>query len=106
MQLNDEADDENRQRLLPFVTRLACADTREVERDREAYIKAGIKDGLTFARGLEILESALRIGRQADELTGDDVRNRMEAVQRSARSPTSIPDTPVFAKLKSWLALA
>jgi hypothetical protein len=106
MQLNDEADDENRQRLLPFVTRLACADTREVERDREAYIRAGIKGGLTVGKGLEILEGALRIGRQADELTADDVRNRMEAVQRSAASPTSIPDTPVFAKLKSWLALA
>src|SRR4029453_15586561 len=36
--LNDEADNEERQDLLPYVTRLACADTAEVEREREAYI--------------------------------------------------------------------
>src|ERR687898_3354225 len=38
MQLNDEASDEERQYLLPFVTRLACADTAEVEMERETYI--------------------------------------------------------------------
>ena len=31
MWLNDEATDEERQQLLPFVTRLACADTQEIE---------------------------------------------------------------------------
>lgn len=30
--LNDEANDEEPQRLLPYVTRLACADTREIEK--------------------------------------------------------------------------
>ena len=34
MQLNDMADDPERQHLLPFVTRLACADTTQVERER------------------------------------------------------------------------
>ena len=39
MQLNDEAPDEERQHLLPFVTRLACAGhTLKVERGRGAYI--------------------------------------------------------------------
>src|ERR671933_1174642 len=38
--LNDSASDEERQLLLPYVTRLACADTPEVERKREAYIAA------------------------------------------------------------------
>src|SRR5215210_4146099 len=38
MLLNDEATDAERQRLLPFVTRLACADTKEIETAREAYI--------------------------------------------------------------------
>ncbi len=38
MVLNDHASDEDRQRLLPYVTRLACADTPEVERARAAYI--------------------------------------------------------------------
>ena len=104
--LNDQANNEERQHLLPFVTRLACADTREVESERDAYIKARMKGRLvTFEKGLEILEGALRIGRQADDLPMDDVRNRMEAVQSAATTPTSVPDTPVFAKVKSWLAL-
>ena len=38
MLLNDEATDEQRQQLLPFVGRLACADTPEVERERAVYI--------------------------------------------------------------------
>ena len=38
MLLNDQASDEDRQRLLPYVTRLACADTREIEAQRAAYI--------------------------------------------------------------------
>jgi hypothetical protein len=36
MHLNDEASDEERQQLLLFVTRLACADRVEVERTRHA----------------------------------------------------------------------
>jgi hypothetical protein len=31
MLLNDEADDEQRQQLLPFVARLTCADTARIE---------------------------------------------------------------------------
>ena len=104
MQLNDEADDVERQRLLPFVTRLQCADTHEVERAREEYIKARIRGGRsTFEHGLEVLEGALRIGRQADDLAADEVKNRMHAVQRTATA--SVPDTAVVAKLKGWLAL-
>jgi hypothetical protein len=34
MSLNDEAKDTDRQRLLPFVTRLACADSNEIEQQR------------------------------------------------------------------------
>src|ERR671932_386647 len=40
MQLNDGAGNTERQRLLPFVTRLACADTPEIENEREAYIES------------------------------------------------------------------
>ena len=39
MRLNDMASDEERQRLLPYVTRLACADTKKIEKAREAYIR-------------------------------------------------------------------
>src|SRR5829696_1658319 len=38
MDLNDLATDEQRQQLLPFVARLACADTPKVERERQDYI--------------------------------------------------------------------
>ncbi len=38
MLINDEAKDVERQCLLPYVTRLACADTRTVENERAAYI--------------------------------------------------------------------
>ena len=40
MQLNDHASEAGRQRLLPFVTRLACADTPAVEAQRTAYISS------------------------------------------------------------------
>src|SRR5215217_7078569 len=38
MHMNDMATDKQRQQLLPFVARLACADTAEVERKRRDYI--------------------------------------------------------------------
>ncbi|MCJ2138595.1 hypothetical protein, partial [Methylobacterium sp. E-066] len=77
MQLNDNATDTQRQRLMPFVTRLACADTAGVERQRERYIDAYLNsDNLfspapcpfDFQDGLSVLEGALAIGRQADPL--------------------------------------
>src|SRR5215210_8867055 len=48
MQLNDQASDEERQQLLPYVTRLACADTAGVERKREAYIASLMRYRLSF----------------------------------------------------------
>src|SRR5918911_3145087 len=69
MWLNDMASDEERQLLLPFVTRLACADTPEVERKRSAYIRSQMPKGrLSIEKGIEILEGALAIGRQAGPL--------------------------------------
>src|SRR3712207_2519473 len=86
MWLNDTADDQQRQRLLPFVTRLACADTPRIERKRAAYIRRRTWfyfGFVPFARGLKILEGALAIGRQADPLLLTDVTSRMDA----ARAP-------------------
>jgi hypothetical protein len=40
MFLNDQAGDGVRQRLLPFIIRLACADSEEVELQRQRYISA------------------------------------------------------------------
>ena len=100
MYLNDSSSDKERQRLLPFVTRLACADTCEVERKRDAFIEARTRPYLTLSEGLKILEGALQIGRQAKDIPYDEVRNRMEAVPRTA----SVPDKPMLEKLKTWLS--
>ena len=102
MLLNDEADDDDRQRLLPFVTRLACADTAEVEHARAAYIALRMTCRMSFQSRLEVLEGALAIGRQADLFPPEEVRARMDAVQKRATTPMSIPDTPLFAKIKGW----
>src|SRR5215212_5753529 len=63
MWLNDVASDAERQRLLPFVTRLACADTPEIEREREAYIDVQSERAATFSDYVKVLEGALAIGR-------------------------------------------
>jgi hypothetical protein len=109
MRLNDQAGKVERQRLLPFVTRLACADTPEVEREREAYIALHTKRAVTFLKGLEVLEGALAIGRQADALALDDVTSRMgdvktgvKAVQPTAPKAVSPANTGLVSKLKSW----
>ena len=84
MLLNDTAHDGDRQRLLPFVTRLACADMPEVERKRQAYIDAHAPEGwgwLSIEKGIEILEGALAIGKQAEPLAPDVTRTRMEAAR-------------------------
>ena len=105
MRLNDDADDVERQRLLPFVMRLACADTLTVECMRELYISMRVRNHVSFERGLEILEGALAIGRQADALALDAVRTRMDMVQGEATTTTSVPDTHLFAKIKGWFGL-
>ena len=105
MRLNDDADDVERQRLLPFVMRLACADTLTVECMRELYISMRVRNHVSFERGLEILEGALGIGRQADALALDAVRNRMDVVQGEATTTTSVPETHLFAKIKGWFGL-
>jgi hypothetical protein len=91
MFLNDNSTDAQRQRLLPYVTRLACADTPEVEELRATYIRQCICNyhyfGVTFEQGLEVLEGALTIGRQADPLGPEDVRTRMGAARIRPRTP-------------------
>src|SRR3954454_23827654 len=84
MWLNDMASDTERQRLLPFVTRLACADTLTVECIRELYITARVRKHVAFDQGLAILEGVLAIGRQADSLEPETVTARMAGVQSLA----------------------
>src|ERR671912_591394 len=89
MLLNDEADDAQRQQLLPFVARLACADTLRIEWERGAYITLRMWSHRTFEERLDVLEGALAIGRRADMLAPEEVATRLEAVQQSAPPPTT-----------------
>jgi hypothetical protein len=105
MLLNDSACEKDRQRLLPFVTRLACADTPEIERERATYIRRNLRRGYNrfpFNEGLQVLEGALAIRRQAELFAPDEVKTRMEAIEAKATTPPSVSDIPFFAKLKSW----
>lgn len=103
MMLNDNATDAERQRLLPYVTRLACADAPEVEAERKAYIEAELGPRVSMSRGLEILEGALAIGKHADPLGHEVAASRMTAVKDGASTATSVADSPVFDKVKKWL---
>jgi len=102
MRLNDEATDEQRQHLLPFVTRLACADTELIERQRAAYINARLSGRISFEDGLEILAGALAIGRQADILGYADVEGRMGMARSRAKHATSVPEESLAALFTSW----
>jgi hypothetical protein len=102
MRLNDEATDEQRQRLLPFVTRLACADTEQIERERAAYIHTRMRGRISFDEGVAVLEGALAIGRQADDLDAADVGSRMSTARSRAKPSTSVPDMPFAPLLTSW----
>src|ERR1700712_3165001 len=107
--LNDEANDAQPQRLLPFVTRLACADTPAVEAQRAAYIQSHINlDGplpihSSFDEGIRTLEGALAIGRQAETTEFDEVRDRMAAVRSPPAKPSHRVAGTLSAKLKFWL---
>ncbi|AWN43650.1 hypothetical protein [Methylobacterium durans] len=111
LHLNDEAGDTERQRLIPFVTRLACADTPEIEGRRAAYIRARIDlDGrymphVPLDEGIRILEGALAIGRQADPLGLDDVADRMKAA-RARTAPQTQEARTISAKLKTWFGVS
>jgi hypothetical protein len=113
MRLNDHANDEERQRLLPYVTRLACADTKKIEAARAAYIhehSSGHSLVFDFERNLAVLEGALAIGRQADLLGPDQVQTRMGAARVGKARPTR-PAAPTptldktLSKVKGWLTV-
>ena len=130
MMLNDQATDAERQRLLPFVTRLACADTPEVEKQRADYINksmgwtvsrdvalsgsvfqsggAALVIGgplLCFEQGLATLEGALAIGRQADTFPSHEVEARFEAVRARVAPREPIPTSPILPKVKNWFVI-
>ena len=110
MRLNDNATDAQRQRLIPFVTRLACADTPKIERERGRYIDAHINRSgfltseLQFDEALRVLEGALAIGRQADPLGMEAAVSRLDAARGQA-TPAKKRSGSLPAKVKWWLGL-
>jgi hypothetical protein len=102
MLLNDEAQAAERQRLLPFVTRLACADTDDIEQQRQTYISSRMTRFTSLERGIEILEGALAIGRQADLIASPMLEARMSAAKEKG-SATSKTDKPLLATIKKLL---
>ena len=105
MWLNDYATDRERQLLLPFVTRLACADTWWVEFKRWAYIQTQLPLWtLTMERGIEILEGALAIGRQAEPLPLETAHARLETVKEEALTASSKPSSSCLGNAKAWFA--
>ncbi len=104
MLLNDSVSDKERQRLLPYVTRLACAGTSEIERERDAYIQAQMPKGrLSIEKGIEILEGALAIGWQPKQPALDMVRTRMDAAKAKVTTVPSKPDSSLSGKVTAWL---
>jgi hypothetical protein len=106
LRLNDWATDEQRQRLLSFVTHLAYADTADVESEREAYIARRLSGSLPFHEMLEVLKGTLAIGRQADVLGPEQVTTKLEAVQQSAVPHPRAGYASPLTKIKAWLAPA
>src|SRR3954468_22952856 len=108
MELNDDATDEQRPQLLPFVTRLACADTPEVEDERAPYIDSHLTLSLSFDKCITFEEglNLLAIGREADPLGVDLVKPRLDAVRSRAITPTLVPQTPLLSKIKNLFGKA
>jgi hypothetical protein len=92
MMLNDDATDEQRQRLLPYVGRLACADTPAIERRRAAFINWRTCFGFIaprFEAGLRMLDRALAMGRDADLLPVADAKARTDAAKARGRTSSA-----------------
>jgi hypothetical protein len=104
MALNDEAKEADRQRLLPYVTRLACADTDEIEQQRQSYISCMMAPVTPMTRGIEILEGALAIGRQADPIALPVVEERMSAAREKVSRPAPKANKPLLARVKNLLS--
>jgi hypothetical protein len=63
----------------------------------------GFLSGTRFEEGLEALEAALAIGRQAEPPLFAEVAGRMEAARNAPAAPMLKRDRGLSSKLKSWL---
>lgn len=103
MFLNDHASNDERQLLLPFVARLACADSEEVEQQRQTYISKRNSRFMSLQRGIDVLEGALSIGRQADPISLPALDARLSTAREKGRVAIPKPEKPVLTTLKKIL---
>ena len=103
MFLNDQASNQERQQLLPFVMRLACADSEEVEQQRQTYISRRTTRFMSMSKGIEVLEGALAIGRQADPIALPMVEERMSAAKQNESAAVSNAKKPLRDLVKNLL---
>jgi hypothetical protein len=103
MFLNDQASNQERQQLLPFVMRLACADSEEVEQQRQTYISRRTTRFMSMSKGIEVLEGALAIGRQADPIALPMVEERMSAAKQNESAAVSNAKKPLRDLVKNPL---
>src|SRR3954453_8151834 len=99
----DLASTKERQRWLPFVMRLACADSEQIEQKRQTYISSKMIRSMSLDRGIEVLEGALAIGRQADPIALPVAEERMLAAREKGCVARPKTDKPIFATLKKLL---
>ena len=86
---------------MPFVMRLACADSEEVEQRRQTYISSEMIPFMSMSKGIEVLEGALAIGRQADPIALPVMEGRMSAAREKVRSATPKTKKPLLAAVKN-----
>src|SRR3954447_4093905 len=82
----------------------SCADTDEIEQQRQSYISCMMAPFTPMTRGIEILEGALAIGRQAEPLEHLVVDSRMSAVREKASTAISKANKPLLATMKHLLS--
>src|SRR5918994_288600 len=99
MQLNDSSNDTERQRLLRYVTRLACADTPAIEAKRAAFIKSKNVTAYSFEQKTQTEPSrdSRRLARLATPHHGarrSNARRRTEVctLNRCRRGPRCCQD--------------
>jgi hypothetical protein len=83
--------------------RLACADTDEIEQQRQSYISSRMSTFTRLTRGIQILEGALAIGREAEPPELPVLEARMSAVKEKASTTTSNANKPLLATVKNLL---
>ena len=84
--------------------RLACADSEEVEQRRQTYISSEMIPFMSMSKGIEVLEGALAIGRQADPIALPVVKERISVSQRRREgAATPKAKEPLFATVKKLL---